>query len=64
VLRCVVGKFVFGEVSVVVVVDVVDDDDVSPGLISVVTGGTVLVMVSVVVVADVRLNELELPGST
>ncbi len=60
-----VGKFVFGEVSVVVVVVVVVVvDDVSPGFSSVVTGGTVLVMVSLVVVADVRLNELELPGST
>jgi hypothetical protein len=61
VLRCVVGKSVFGEVSVVVVVDV---DDGSPGLISVVTGGTVLVIVSVEVVVSDRLNELELPGST
>jgi len=60
----VVGKFVFAGMSEFDVPDVVVGVVVSPGLISVVTGGTVLVMVSVVVVVAERLFELELPGST
>ena len=64
VLRRVDGKFVFAGMPELVAVVVAVVVDVSPGLISVVTGGTVLVMDSVVVVVADRLNELELPGST